>query len=62
MVVECKEMNQALNASVLEQVLRYNTALQAPYLLITNGLECFGFQKDGTGFQPLAQIPAFQQP
>lgn len=60
-VVECKEMNQALNATVLEQVLRYNISLQAPCLLITNGVECFGFQKDGTGFQPLERIPVFQQ-
>ncbi|MFZ1529811.1 MAG: type I restriction enzyme HsdR N-terminal domain-containing protein [Ferruginibacter sp.] len=58
-VVECKEMNQPLNALVLEQVLCYNTSLEAPCLLITNGVECFGFQKNEKEFHPLKKVPPF---
>ena len=47
LLVECKEMNTALDKMVLDQVLRYNINLQVPYLVITNGLHChtFGFEK-----------------
>jgi hypothetical protein len=40
MIVECKEMNVALDKSVLDQVLRYNISLNVPYLVITNGSYC----------------------
>jgi hypothetical protein len=37
MIVECKEMNEPLNESVLQQVLRYNISIPSVYLVITNG-------------------------
>jgi len=37
MIIECKEMNVPMNATVLEQVLRYNIPLQVTYIAITNG-------------------------
>ena len=43
MIVECKEMNVALDKAVLDQVLRYNIALNVPYLVITNGMHCMAF-------------------
>lgn len=43
MLIECKEMNVALNQSVLSQVLRYNINLRVPYVVITNGSYCYGF-------------------
>lgn len=43
MIVECKEMNVALDRTVLDQVLRYNINLQVPYLVITNGSYCMAF-------------------
>ena len=44
MIVECKEMNVALDKSVLDQVLRYNISLNVPYLVITNGSYCIALQ------------------
>jgi hypothetical protein len=44
MIVECKEMNVALDKSVLDQVLRYNISLNVPYLVITNGSYCMAIQ------------------
>lgn len=43
-IVECKEMNVALDKSVLDQVLRYNISLDVPYLVITNGSYCMSMQ------------------
>lgn len=40
MIIECKEMNVALNKTVLDQVLRYNMVMKVPYLVITNGSYC----------------------
>lgn len=36
-VIECKEPNVALTLTVKEQVMHYNTFLQAPYIALTNG-------------------------
>ncbi|MFM6926769.1 MAG: type I restriction enzyme HsdR N-terminal domain-containing protein [Ferruginibacter sp.] len=44
MIVECKEMNVALDKSVLDQVLRYNISLNVPYVCITNGSYCIVLQ------------------
>jgi hypothetical protein len=44
MIIECKEMNVALDKSVLDQVLRYNISLDVPYLVITNGSYCMAMQ------------------
>lgn len=38
MLVECKSIQVPLSEEVLEQALFYNQLLQAPYLLLTNGL------------------------
>lgn len=47
MIIECKEMNVALDNTVLSQVLRYNISLNVPYLVITNGNYCMAmFIKD----------------
>jgi hypothetical protein len=40
MIIECKEMNVALDKTVLDQVLRYNISLNVSYLVITNGTYC----------------------
>ena len=57
MIIECKEMNVALNESVLNQVMRYNIQLQAPYLLITNGSYCYGFESREGRFTEIVSLP-----
>lgn len=59
MIVECKEMNVALSESVLQQVLRYNTNIQAKFLVITNGSHCFGFKKNSDAFEEINTMPSF---
>ena len=57
MIVECKEMNVALNKNVLDQVLRYNITMQVPYLVITNGSYCMAFQCVGNELKALSELP-----
>ena len=38
-VVECKAPTVALDERVVAQVVRYNSVLGAPYVVVTNGLE-----------------------
>ena len=59
LLVECKASHIQLTEAVLEQAIRYNAVLQAPYLLISNGLEHFLFEiKQGEAL-PLEGIPAY---
>lgn len=57
MLIECKEMNVPINQRTLDQVMRYNINLQASYFIITNGTECYGFEKSDT----LKKINSFPQ-
>ncbi len=57
MVIECKEMQVNLNEKVLDQILRYNMALNVPYLVITNGVYCFAFSRLDGSFRYLDKLP-----
>ena len=59
MVVECKEMNSTLNQKVLHQVLRYNTNMQAEYIVIANGSYCYGYRRVGDEFVEVERLPGF---
>ena len=57
MIIECKEMNVALDKTVLDQVLRYNITLQVPYLVITNGSYCMAMVSAGNQARELEELP-----
>jgi len=57
MIVECKEMNVALDKSVLDQVLRYNISLNVPYLVITNGSYCMACDCSQNELKEIDQLP-----
>jgi hypothetical protein len=57
MIVECKEMNVALDKAVLDQVLRYNISLKVPYLVITNGCYCMALQLKENLIQAIDALP-----
>lgn len=44
MIVECKARHINLTQAVLDQIIRYNMALNAPYLLITNGVSQYSIR------------------
>ena len=59
MIIECKEMNERLNAKVLDQILRYHITLPARYLVVTNGSYCFGFEKTQGQFHEIDKLPEY---
>jgi hypothetical protein len=58
-IVECKEMEVALTESTIKQVLNYNSTIQAPYMVVTNGTNCAGFVKQENKFIEIDAIPSF---
>lgn len=61
MLVECKNMNVQVNKNHVLQILRYHRAAPAKYLVITNGLFTWCFEKGETGFAPVMFIPGYEQ-
>ena len=59
MIVECKEMQVALTGAVLNQALRYNITLKVPYIVITNGIFCYGFALNSGGLLELNDLPEY---
>ena len=59
LIVECKEMNVPLSESTMLQVLNYNSKIQAPYMVVTNGSYCTGYMKEGKGFYEIDELPVF---
>lgn len=45
-IVECKAPEVNINQSTFDQIARYNMALQASYLMVTNGLDHYYCQMD----------------
>ncbi len=45
-IIECKKPSVKIDKQVFLQVSRYNIALKAPYLVLTNGLHHFYFYLD----------------
>lgn len=60
MMVECKEQATKINASVLDQILRYNMSLPVQYLVLTNGAETYCIERDGKSGRLLQAIPDYQ--
>jgi hypothetical protein len=46
MIIECKREDIKLTPDILNQTIRYNKTINAPYLLITNGVEFYCFKKE----------------
>ena len=62
-LVECKAPNIPVTQTTFDQIARYNMALRAKYLLVTNGLEHYCCQMDHVQekYTFLAQIPDFRR-
>jgi len=59
LMIECKAMTEPLNEKVLQQILRYHITIPVPFLVITNGSFCFGFEKVNGNFVEIDELPAF---
>ena len=56
MIVECKEMNVKMDEPVLQQALRYNISVPVRYIIITNGTNTYGWERDG-GLKIMEALP-----
>lgn len=59
MIVECKEMNVPLTEAVLSQILRYNMAIPAAYLVITNGSYSYAWQRMNNELNEIEDLPVW---
>ena len=59
LVVECKAPKVKISQSVFDQIARYNLALKAPYLMVTNGLNHYfcTMNHDLESFEFLETLP-----
>ncbi len=62
LLVECKAPDIRLDAKVALQIARYNQKIEAPLLLITNGLQDYWFSMEGDTLSFLDEIPITFQP
>jgi predicted type IV restriction endonuclease len=60
-VVECKRPDVVVDATVLEQVIRYNMVLAVDYIIVTNGNTTYIFGKTEEGFKQVSQLPNYDQ-
>lgn len=61
MVVECKAPNVEITQAVLEQALRYHSALRPRFLLLSNGTATYCFKAEGQALQPMDHLPDFSE-
>jgi len=59
MIVECKSENEILSEKTLEQALRYNLIIQAPYIVVTNGANTITFHQKNKTIERIKQLPDF---
>ena len=61
-IVECKRPKVALTQKVLDQACRYNTVLQVPYLVLSNGEQMLVLKiTDTKTIEPLSTLPDWEQ-
>ena len=61
MIVECKAPTVTLTEAVLDQAVRYHSALNPSYLLLTNGVSMYCFQAEGQGLRSMDHVPGFSE-
>lgn len=58
MIVECKRPDVAITQKVADQACRYNTVLQVPWLLLTNGKQSLVLKvTEESTLQQVAEVP-----
>ena len=61
MIVECKAASVTLTEAVLDQAVRYHSALKPKYLLLTNGATTYCFKAEGQALVPLDHLPDYAE-
>jgi hypothetical protein len=58
LLLECKEMSVLIDQKTLDQALRYNIQLRAPYYIISNGNDTYGFANENGRMVEIAHFPS----
>jgi len=63
LIVECKSYDITINQNTFDQIARYNLALNAEFLMVTNGLNHYYCQMDTEAerYQFLRDIPNYKK-
>ena len=61
MIVDCKAPTVTLTEAVLDQAIRYHSALIPSYLLLTNGASTYCFKAEGQTLLPMDHLPDFAE-
>ena len=61
MIIECKAQSVKITDKVLDQAVRYHTALQPRFLLLFNGETCYCFKVEKGRLEALDQLPDYEQ-
>ena len=61
-LAECKAPDVAITREVFEQASRYNAVVGARYIILTNGLRHFCFERTADGYRPLKAFPRLDSP
>ncbi|CEA15794.1 hypothetical protein ING2E5B_1041 [Fermentimonas caenicola] len=62
MIIEYKESKVQITQNVFDQVVRYNTVLKVPYIVVSNGIShyCCRMNYEDQSFEYLTDIPEYQ--
>lgn len=60
-IVECKAATVTINEKVLDQAVRYYSALKPKYIILTNGVNLFCFKVTEGGFENMSEIPNYEE-
>lgn len=61
MIVECKASSVKLSEKVLDQAVRYHSALMPRYLLLYNGESCYCFKVTEGSLRPMNYLPDYME-
>ena len=61
MIVECKASTVKITPKTLDQAVRYHSALQPKYLLLSNGTDCHCLKVDNGTLQPMDHLPEYEE-
>ena len=61
MIVECKASTVTLTEAVLDQAVRYHSALNPSYLLLSNGTSTYCFKAEGQALLPMDHLPDYAE-
>lgn len=62
MIIEYKESKVQITQNVFDQIVRYNTVLKVPYIVVSNGIShyCCRMNYEDQSFEYLTDIPEYQ--